>query len=103
MTVIHNNGFSPTYYAEIRDVRDPDKTGKFLVCVHGLDNVKGVVDQSLMRWAHTNMGDSTAMNGVGKTIYYAPGTTVYGKFTDYPTNQIFVIEGSLNKKGESAA
>ena len=89
---------SSFWVGEIRDVRDPNESGKMKVIVHGYHNIgdKPIPDKDLP-WAHCVMNNTPSLNKAGSTANYMPGSTVVGFWLDPDTKQIPFIIGSLHR------
>ena len=102
MTEQSGGGFSQFFIAEVRDIRDPDRSGKVKIVVHGHHNAgdEQIPDEDLP-WAHPIMNNSPSINKIGQTSNYLPGSTVIGFWMDPETKQMPVILGSFHRSGIS--
>jgi hypothetical protein len=100
MTQQSGSGFSQFFTGEVRDIRDPDKTGKVKLMIHGHHNAgpTPIADADLP-WCHSIHNNEASLHGVGATTRYLPGTTVVGFWLDPETKQIPFIIGSFHKAG----
>jgi len=99
---VQQGGGQQIFVGEVRDIRDPDKSGKMKIMVHGQHNVaeKNIPDEELP-WASCMMNNSASINKIGESSNYLPGSTVIGIWLDPETKQIPIILGSFQRAGLS--
>ena len=100
MSSQQGSGFGQFFVGEVRDIRDPDRSGKIKIMVHGYHNAgdEDIPDKELP-WAQCVMNNSPSLNKVGQTSDYLPGSTIIGFWLDPETKQMPVILGSFHRAG----
>ena len=88
------------WVGEVRKKGDPNSANKVQVMIHGLHNIgdSPIPDKDLP-WAHSMMNNTASLNGIGKSVNYLPGSTVFGIFLDPINKQIPIILGALDRSG----
>jgi hypothetical protein len=88
------------WVGEVRKKGDPNSANKVQVMIHGLHNIgDSPIPDSDLPWAHSMMNNTASLNGVGKSVNYLPGSTVFGIFLDPINKQIPIILGALDRSG----
>lgn len=93
-------GGSQIFHAEVRDIQDPDESGKVKIIVHGHHNIGDTqVKEEELPWAHCMHNNEPSLNKIGSSTKYLPGSTVIGIWLDPETKQIPIILGSFHRAG----